>query len=374
MSHTRFPNYNFNGLVAALNADQPTAGGLPSASFFPGTGCERKTVMLRASKCLFVLLLVTSALPVLAQEGGQETGESQFTRLTRDEDGALLALDAAIVRLAPLDPNLDGPIVDLVSAVHVAESSFFQELNRRFEQYDAVLYELVAPEGTRIPKGGVKGGGSAVSILQTTMTRALKLEFQLNDIDYTAENFVHADMTPKQFSESMQKRGETVFKIFFRMLGHAMSQQGSSNSTGTDLRLLFALFDKDRALALKRVLAEDFQNVEGSLTAINGPDGSTLITERNKVALEVLRQQIEAGHKKLAIFYGAGHMFDLEDRLRDDFGLVPIETTWVTAWDLRGAKEIGETPIQNKPDPKKPDRKDEAANAVLEPAEAVSVQ
>lgn len=297
--------------------------------------------MSTVPKSVALLLVAVAAIPSYAQDGDREAAKSQFTRLARDEDGVPLALEAAIVRYASPNGGVGELVVDLVSAVHVAESSYFQDLNRRFLKYDAVLYELVAPEGTVIPKGGGEGSGSAVSMLQTTMTRVLELEFQLNDIDYTADNFVHADMTPKQFSESMQRRGETVFKTFFRMLGHAMAKQGSATSGSGDLRLLFALFNKDRAMALKRVLAEEFQDVEGSLTAIDGPNGSTLITERNKVALGVLREQIEAGHKKLAIFYGAGHMFDFEKRLRDEFALVPVETTWVTAWDLKGSEQTG---------------------------------
>lgn len=309
-------------------------------------------MMSAVSRFRLTLLLgcvfATAVLPTQAQEPEKEDSSSQFTRLTRSEDGTPIALEAAIVRFAPLDCGVDGPVVDLVSAVHVAEGAYYEDLNHRFADYDAVLYELVAPEGTVIPKGGTRGSSSPVSMLQTTMTQVLELEFQLNGVDYTAKNFVHADMTPKQFSQSMQNRGETAFKIFFRMLGHAMSQQGSAANAGSDLRLLFALFDKDRAMALKRILAEEFQNVEGSLTAINGPDGSTIITERNKVALEVLRKQIGEGHKKLAIFYGAGHMFDFEKRLRDDFALAPLETTWLTAWDL---KENGES--KNKPAKKK---------------------
>jgi hypothetical protein len=290
------------------------------------------------------LLLVVLLVPCHAGASEQEEAKPRFMRLTRAENGTPLALEAAIVRFAPLDRGEDGPTVDLVSAVHVGEGEYYDELNRIFEQYDAVLYELVAPEGTRIPKGGGQGSGSAVSILQTTMTKVLELEFQLNGVDYTAENFVHADMTPKQFAESRRRRGETVFKTFFRMLGYAMSQQGKQTTPGGDLRLLFALFDKDRALAMKRVLAEEFRSIEGSLSAINGPDGSTIITERNKVALEVLREQIDAGRKKLAIFYGAGHMFDFEERLRDEFALAPLETTWIQAWNLQGDEESDKSP------------------------------
>ena len=297
---------------------------------------------------LMPLLVALVPLSSYGHDGDNDADKSQFTRLTRNEDGVPSALEAAIVRYAP-NHGSDGPIVDLVSAVHVAESAYFEELNRRFEDYDVVLYELVAPKGTVIPKGGVRHGGSPVSMLQTTMTQVLELSFQLNDIDYTASNFVHADMTPEQFSESMQQRGETIFKVFFRMLGHAISQQGSA--ANSDVRLLFALFDKNRALALKRVLAEDFQNVEGSLTAINGPDGSTLITERNKVALQVLRDKIKAGHKKLAIFYGAGHMSDFEQRLRDDFALVPTETIWLTAWNLEASDQVEEKKAESREKP-----------------------
>ncbi len=284
--------------------------------------------------------LAAIASPVRADEVAAEKDARQFTRLSRSDDGVPIALEAAIVRFAPVDCGKDGPTVDLVSALHVAERAYFEELNRRFEEYDIVLYELVAPEGTVVPKGGVPRGSSPVSMLQTTMTDVLELEFQLNGIDYTVDNFVHADMTPERFAESMRQRGESVFKTFFRMLGHAMSKQESAGA-GSDLRLFLALFQKDRAMALKRVLAEEFQNMDGTLTAINGPDGSTLITERNKVALEVLRKQIDAGHKKLAIFYGAGHMPDFVERLRQDFALAPLETTWITAWDLKGGEEAG---------------------------------
>jgi hypothetical protein len=283
---------------------------------------------------LIYLAVVANALAAQEQpEANKGDERSQFVRLVR-EGGEATVLETSIIRHAPREAGCTQPTVDLVSAVHVAEKSYYEELNRRFEKYDVVLYELVAPEGTRIPKGGPVGNQSSVSMVQTGMTGLLDLEFQLRAIDYTRKNLVHADMSPEQFARSMEQRGESMFQTFMRMFGYAMARQQGENGA-TEAQMLMAFFSKDRALALKRLMAEQFQDMEGSLTAVNGPNGSTLITERNKVALEVLRKQIAAGKKKIAIFYGAGHMPDIQARLASDFGLVPISTEWIVAWDLQ---------------------------------------
>jgi len=272
---------------------------------------------------------------VAANPAGQASGapSTRFLRLLRDEHREPLALQAAIVRHVSRDRDEASPDVDLISAVHVAEKSYYRRLNKEFADYDVVLYELVAPKGTRIQK--TRGQSrSAVSMLQRGIKTMLELEFQLEQIDYTAPNMVHADMSPAEFAESMQRKGETVLGTFLRMLGYAMARQQASGSA-SDAQLLFALFDKNRALALKRILAEQFQEMEGSLLAIEGEDGSTLISERNKVALKVLREEIDAGKTRIAIFYGAGHMSDFQKRLASDFDLVPAGTRWIDAWNLR---------------------------------------
>ena len=121
----------------------------------------------------------------------------------------------------------------------------------------------------------------------------------------------------------MRERGESIWGIVLRMMGYAMAQQANDPEKSSDADLLLALFDKNRALALKRVMAEQFDDIEGSLLAIEGPEGSTIVSGRNKAALEVLRKQIAGGKKKIAIFYGAAHMPDFQQRLRADFGLAP---------------------------------------------------
>jgi hypothetical protein len=269
-----------------------------------------------------------------------ESAKNPFVRLVRDDKQRPLGLETAIVRHTPKDHRPAGLTVDLVAAVHVAEKGYYQQINREFADYDVVLYELVAPEGAKVPKGG-EGPRSKhpVSMLQTGLKSLLELSFQLDEVDYTAKNLVHADMSPEQFSKSMADRGESYLDIFTRMMGYAMAQQGRKGEGATsDVELLAALLDKNRAMVLKRLMAEQFEDLEGPMAAIEGPNGSTLVSQRNKVALDVLRQQIKAGKRKIAIFYGAAHMPDMQKRLQDDFRLEPVSTRWLPAWDLKDKK------------------------------------
>ncbi|HEX5445057.1 MAG TPA: hypothetical protein VFW87_14560 [Pirellulales bacterium] len=257
----------------------------------------------------------------------------KYIRLLRDDDDRPVEMQTAIVSFGADDKDRAGLTVDLIAAVHIGEKEYYERLNRQFAKYDALLYELVAPEGTRVPKGGAKSS-HPVGKVQTMMKDMLDLDFQLDHVDYHQDNFVHADMSPEKFSKSMSDRGESIWAIMFRALGQSVAQQSKHPDRSFDADLLLALFDKNRALALKRVLAEQFEDLEGAMSAFNGPDGSTLITERNKRALEVLDREIKSGKKRLAIFYGAGHLPDMARRLIEDFHLKPRREQWVMAWDL----------------------------------------
>ena len=56
-----------------------------------------------------------------------------------------------------------------------------------------------------------------------------------------------------------------------------------------------------------------------------------IVGERNRVAFEVLDKQLAAGKKKLAIFYGAAHLPDMEQRLIKR-GFKRTSTKWLKAW------------------------------------------
>lgn len=277
-----------------------------------------------------------ASVPRLApgRVASDKEAKSRYVRLVRDDRRRPVSLDTSIVSLASNDPARQDLAVDLVAAIHLGEKEYYDQLNRQFATYDVVLYELVAPEGTRVPQGGAKESGNPISLIQRTLTDVLRLRFQLDAIDYTQPNFVHADLSPKQLQEAMQKRGENMWTMLLRMMGYAMSQQGAKGDGDVNTRLLMAFFDKNQALALKQVMAEQFQDMDGTLAAIDGPKGSALVTDRNSAAIEVLKKQIAAGKRKIAIFYGGAHMPDFEKRLAE-LGLKPSRVHWLTAWNLK---------------------------------------
>ncbi len=295
-------------------------------------------VPLSPSYCRCLVLVIGmicvawgQATPVLVESVAPDKPVSQYVRVVKNDDGQPTALQTSIhsYRLA----DREDVSVDLVGAIHVGETAYYAELNKRFREYDAVLYELVAPEGTRVPAGGGKSA-SILSSLQDGMTQALDLAFQLECIDYMAKNFVHADMTPTEFAASMRSRDESWGKMIFRSMGQSLAQQANSSQQASNGELLAALLAENRTLRLRRALAKQFADLDGATLVFTGPDGSTLITERNKKALRVLDKQLLRGKKRLAIFFGAGHMQDLAARLAGESGWMHTSTQWLDAWDL----------------------------------------
>jgi hypothetical protein len=270
----------------------------------------------------------------VAEKKADANQETQFVRLTRDVQKTPTAMQTAVVRYQ--SPTRPGVSVDLVGAIHIADVAYYQKLNEEFKQYDAVLFELVSRPDAEITKGNKQTGHHPVQLLQDLMKSMLSLEHQLVGVDYTAKNFVHADMSPEEFSETMEKRGESFWSMMLKVMGAAIAQQNRQEANGqsADLDIIAALFDPDRSTALKRAMAVQFEDMGPFLSVLDGPEGSTILTERNKVALEVLRKQLDGGKKKVAIFYGAAHLPDMERRLASDFGLKPGEPRWLTAWDL----------------------------------------
>ena len=302
-------------------------------------------------------LLIGLVLALSANAGRAATAEAapalgeEWVRLVKDSKGQPQALQVAIVRYVPArlarqirsSPGQLPPAreyVDLIGAVHIGDLGYYRELNRRFRQYQALLYELVAPPGTRVARGRGASNSHPVGALQNSMKSVLEIEHQLEQIDYTRPNFVHADMSPEEFSDSMVNRDESFMEMYARMMGQAIAQQSEQAAKGesSDMDFFTAMFSEDRPRKLKIAIAKQFQSMEAALSGMSGPEGSTLITERNKRALEVLRKQLRSGKQRIGIFYGAGHLTDMNQRLTEEFAMQPVGIVWLEAWNLREGK------------------------------------
>jgi len=289
-------------------------------------------IQRKKDPCLRLLLLLGILLAGVTRAPAKENKSENFLRIRRSEAGELLAMETSIVSyLRPDDPQVQ---VDLVGAIHIADKPYFDQLNKVFTSYDAVLYELVAPKDVT-PNPGERSG-SAIGFLQTSMKSMLDLQYQLDCIDYKRKNFVHADMTPEEFASTMKERGESFPQMFLRMFGQSLAMQARNPGRSSDAELIAALFTsrEERARRLKRIMAQQFEGMEATASVLDGPNGSTILTERNKAALRVLSTELRKGKKRIAIFYGAAHLPDMEKRLLSEFKLKRSKSEWLTAWDL----------------------------------------
>lgn len=258
---------------------------------------------------------------------------SDFIRFVEDANGD--SLQTAVVSYeSPQKAR-----VDLVGAIHIADKGYFDALNIRFKEYDAVLYELVGPSIENRAKPEVVNGGQKlhwVGKLQALMKNALNLHGQLEGIDYKAGNFVHADMSMSQFTKTQDKKQESFLTLYLKAMQaqkEANEKRGDNPDATGMVMLLKILTMKNSSLELKRMIAREFDSVEDIMAGVEAGDGTVLVGERNRVALEVLDKQITTGKKHLAIFYGAAHLADMEARLLKR-GFKRVKNEWLKAWDL----------------------------------------
>lgn len=339
--------------------------------------------------CVALLLTATSAL---ADDATTNRGSAdkispreptRFIRLRYDEFQSPVALQTASVKYILPQPDGKNQLeVVLEGVIHIGDRSYYREFNRRFRHYDAVLYELVAPAEKLIPDPSEKQP-HPLRLLQQVSAEGLGFTNQLDEIDYKAANMVHSDLSPAELADVTKGRGDDQITMLLEMLtdvlrkkniegGAAPVPRDDTNSPGNPARTgsqpdepgtpgvgepgtdnaadgnksslamnLRLLSDPDGAVKIRRLLATGF-DASPSLEAMLRPSQhATLIKARNERALAVLQKQLDAGKRRIALFWGAGHMADFERQLVLTYGLQPAGIVWRDAWDLRdGAVEL----------------------------------
>ncbi len=290
------------------------------------TSASQKSLLIT-----FALLFAPTAVPQNAEPVSAPESPTQFARIAKDSEGRSTAFQLAIVTYVPRD-DPTRLSVDLVGAVHIGDKSYYEELNERFTEYDALLYELVVSEGSAVAPGD-SGSMSVLSSSQRMLGNLLDLTFQLEHVDYRQPNFVHADLSAQQLKQSMNDRGESLFVYFWRLYFASMKEY-ARDPLGVEgmATLLAAGKDYD----LKTLFAYELVNLNEAGDFLGGENGSAIVAGRNERALQVLRQQLDTSATHFGIFYGVAHLPDLERHLLDDFDLIHHKTVWIDAWRLGG--------------------------------------
>ncbi len=235
-----------------------------------------------------------------------------------------------------------GAEVALIGAVHIADKSYYDELNTRFKTYESVLYELV---GGPMPASGkpsapAPGDDKAklawIGQLHTMMRDTLKLTGQLEGIDYKAKNLVHADMTMKQFDGAKEQKQESFAGLMIKawLVQMQMAEEGKATQQPSLVKLLQILSKPDKADDLKLLIGREFDTMEALISGMEAGGGTVIIGERNRVALEQMDKQMAKGQRKIAIFYGAAHLVDMEAKLKAR-GFAKTGVEWLKAWTMK---------------------------------------
>jgi hypothetical protein len=245
-------------------------------------------------------------------------------------------LQVALKRFVPEAGR--GPAVWLVGASHIGETNYFAALQAELERAGLVLFEGVGAKDKRVRFDPEEQGS-----MQYTFATSLGLRFQLEAIEYNRPHFKNSDLTIAQLQKLMLQDGSggTGGSEANEEFSQLLAVMEGSSLVGALLQagLKFIGFSPKLRAMTKTVLIETLGSMEGDLAQLKGLPPSlqrlltVIIQERNKVVVSDLASELRAPRPpaSIAIFYGAGHMLDLENRLRSELAYRPSSERWLTA-------------------------------------------
>ncbi len=248
---------------------------------------------------------------------------SSFLRLAEREGTEYL--DVAITTY-----TRDGVSVTLHGALHIAEKSYYEELNRRFEAHESLLFEGVGnAEGRNALKEDSKRSGDPMMAIYKMFAEEFGMVDQLEGIDYSKKNFIPADLKKAELEEAAKKEGATLDGL----LAGGKKAEGGKNGP--------PLPDPEQLRAMVRMAGVDQSKRMQAAQMLEPPPAhlpsakmmEVLVMARNDRCMEVLKNRMDAGDDNIGIFYGLGHCPDLEQRLLK-MGFKETKKEWQASWIL----------------------------------------
>jgi hypothetical protein len=250
--------------------------------------------------------------------------------------------------------------------MHVGEPGYYRALQRFLDTQTIVLYEGVKPESHphHVHEDAVASNHATTPVksgysMQSTLAHSIGLVFQLDAIDYDRTNFLNSDLSIDQI-QSIMAGGQP--------LGAPGQEGGSPTSFDTLLQIMdgssflgslfrvgmqfIAASPKMQAMA-KLTFIEAIGRLKGDLSEVQGlpPDLKqlimVLIQARDKNLVADLKNELKKipSSGSLAVFYGAGHMEDLEKRITSELHYRPTQEQWLTAFSVN-MRQSGISPVE----------------------------
>jgi hypothetical protein len=266
---------------------------------------------------------------------GQQAPETyvRYADGGRQQDGALQCAVATFRH-----PTRDQTVV-LYGVVHIADAEYYARVQQDLDSYTTVLYEGVAP-GKEQPTEADKSLGD----MQKVMGEMLGMTFQKDGIDYTRKNLVHADMTMDELKEKLG--GGTINPMGQLLSEEQMKSMAPIMKMIAGLGKMFMQNNPEMQARMRAQFAQQLATAD--MEKMGGQMGEkmarVILIDRNEVCMKVLNQQLETQQDgSIAIFYGAAHMPDLQQRLEAQ-GFTLTEKRWMSAWKVGKGVDDGWTP------------------------------
>jgi len=392
------------------------------------------TQITRLSTIAICVVISTSSALTAASGPDNSTETRKPYAKVSDSDSGKVQLNMCERVFTPVDGN--GPRIRLVSAIHIADASFYKNMQNRLDSYDTVLFEGVKPAGldpidpelndqgkadatqeriallleiiehyhaathqlpssfddllesddTRIAamvrstmQDGwgeeftielihldlndeqskqvditstgndrkIGGQGLATDIklssrsytenekrkptpegIQSQLANALRVSFQLDEMDTTKSNWINADIDINELQKQLAEQGEDNAQILkllegdsfqAKIIGFALKFVSRSPTMSSMMKL--AMMDMLALIESTDMLAQ--------FDAVN----NVILHGRNDIVIEYLKAEL-ANNKStedIAIFYGAAHMPGLEDVITSELGYQYDSDIWTPA-------------------------------------------
>lgn len=226
-----------------------------------------------------------------------------------------------------------GPDVWLVGVAHVGQATYYKDLQKLLDTQSTVLYEGVTRKGVdpAAPAKDPKADPRQKSTYQM-LSESLQLQFQLYGIDYKRPSFINADLSWEELNEIESKYPKAKSGMSLATIGNLLnadSAQGQQLASG----LAMIKDDPSSVEAMHLIMIEALSNPDAISQTLSPELNELLIKTRNAKVLSTLKSQLQTkpNQKSIAIFFGAGHMADMEKHLMTDFGYKPGEEKWYSA-------------------------------------------